>query len=234
LDLNVVFNREQLYPIHGQGKVGEPYNILYNIPVVVFVLDLLATIPGTTFVIRPVGSYIKGNLNEITDNQCYKFALSTTIGVIISFLNHTPYMVMAYFIDPYYTTGVLIFYTFIVISWFSLLEFIFDSSLRKSQTTIRSDVRYRCRKCKRICAYSTLFFVLFFSYMGLAYAVLLYLIEIPIKPVFIAIGSFAVYKLVSHRKRLWNRQNNNSVPGTEALRQDRPQDAEQQPLLSPQ
>ena len=135
---------------------------------------------------------------------------------------------MAYFMDPYYTTGVLLFYILVVISWFSLLEFIFDSSLRKPQTA-------RSRKCKRFCAYSTLFFILFFSYMGLAYAVVLYLLVIPIKPVFIAIGSFALYKLVSRRKRLWNHQN--SVPKTEeyeALRQDRPQDTEQQPLLSPQ
>lgn len=235
MDLNTVINREQSYPIHGQGKIGEPYNILYNIPVVVFVFDLLAIIPIGFTSISPISSYTSGNLNDITDNQCYKLVLST-IGVIISLLNHSPYMVMAYFIDPYYTTGVLLFYTFIMISWFSLLEFIFDSSLRKPQTTAmftRSNARYR--KCKRTCAYSTLFFVLFFSYIGLAYAVFLYLSEIPIKPVFIAIGSFALYKLVSRRKQLWNHQN--SVPGTEeceALRQDRPQDAEQQPLLSPQ
>ena len=238
MDLGAVTKREQSYPIHGQGKIGEPYNILYNIPVVVFVFDLLAVIIPIGFTtISPINSYISGSLNDITDNQCYRFAFST-IGVITSLLNHSPYVVMAYFIDPYYTTGVLLFYTFIVISWFSLLEFIFDSSLRKPQTTstilfTRNNVR--CRKCKRICAYSILFFVLFFSYVGLALAVYLYLSEIPIKPVFIAIGSYALYKLVSRRKRLWNHQN--SVPETEedeALRQDHPQDAEQQPLLSPQ
>ena len=228
-DLSAILNREQSYPIHGQGKVGEPYNILYNIPVMVFVFDVLAIIPPIGFVTRPIISYISGTLTDITDNQCYKFALST-IGVILSALNHSPYMVMAYFIDPYYTTGVLIFYTFIVIS-FSLLEFIFDSSLRMPRSTTYT----RCRKCKRICASFMLLFVLYFSCTGLAYAVFLYLLEIPIKPVFIAIGSFALYKLVSRHKRLWNHQN--SVPGTEeyeALRQDHPQDAEQQPLLSTQ
>ena len=232
LDLNAVINREQSYPIYDQGKIGEPYNILYKIPLVVFIFDLLAIIPIGFITVNPINSYICGDLNDITDNQCYKLALST-IGVIISLLNHSPYMVMAYFIDPYYTTGVLLFYTFIVISWFGLLEFIFESSLRKPQTTTMSNVRRR--KCKRTCAYSTLFFVLLLSYLGLALAVYLYLSEIPIKPVFIAIGSFALYKLVSRRKRLWNHQN--SVPETEeyeALRQNRPQDAEQQPLLSPQ
>ena len=168
MDLGAVTNRKQSYPIHGQGKIGEPYNILYNIPVVVFVFDLLAVIIPIGFItISPINSYISGSLNDITDNQCYRFALST-IGVITSLLNHSPYMVMAYFIDPYYTTGVLLFYTFIVISWFSLLEFIFDSSLRTPQTTstmfTRSNVR--CRKCKRTCAYSILFFVLFFFLRG--------------------------------------------------------------------
>ena len=232
MDTNAISSRQQLYPIHGPGKVGEPYNILYNIPVVVLVFDLLVTIPSY-FTASPVYSHINGNLNAITDNQYYIFALST-LGVIISLLNHTPYMVMAYFIDPYYTTGVLIFYFVLVLSWFSLLEFIFDSWLRKPQND-RDNVR--SRKCKRIGAYSTLFLVLLLSYVGLAYTVLLYLLEIPIKPVFIAIGSFAMYKLVSHHKRPWNHQN--TAQGTQQSAeyetlQDRPQDAEQQPLLTPQ
>ena len=221
LDLYTVINREQSHPIHGQGKIGEPYNILYNIPVVVFVFDLLAVIPIVFTTIRPICSI--GKLNDITDNQYYKLILST-IGVIISLLNHSPYMVMAYFIDPYYTTGLLLFYTFIVISWFSLLEFIFDSLLRKLQTT-----RYQRYQT---CVYTMLFIVLSYSYIYLAYAILVFLWVIPIKPVFIAIGSFALYKLVSRRKRLWNHQN--SVSETETLQQDRSQDDEQQPLLSPQ
>lgn len=231
MDIIAVSNRdEQLYPIHGQGKIGESYNILYNIPVVIFVLDLLATIPSSLG-IAPVLSYVCGNINNFTDNQCYIFALLSTIGVIISLLNHTPYMVMAYFIDPYYTTGVLIFDTFIVISWFSLLEFIFDSLLRKPQNTASTRNNAWCRKCKRSCARSTFFFVLLISYIGLAYAIFLYLTEIPIKPVFIAIGSFALYKLVSRRKRLWSRQNTVHDQGTqqleenEALIQDHSQDA---------
>ena len=237
-----VINREQSHPIHGHGKIGEPYNILYNIPVVVFIFDLLASIliAIASTAIRPIHSCSSGKLNDITDNQYYKLALISTIGVIISLLNHSPYMVMAYFIDPYYTTGLLLFYAFIVISWFSLLEFIFNSLLRKLQTistmftgsnvTVIRTYQQRC-----VFAYCALICVLFFSYMILAYAVLLFLWEIPIKPVFIAIGGFALYKLVSRRKRLWNHQN--SVPETEeyeALRQDRPQDAEQQPLLNPQ
>ena len=232
MDTNAISSRAQLYPIHSQGKVGEPYNILYNIPVVVLVFDLLATVPSY-LTASPVYSYINGNINAITDNQYYIFTLST-LGVIISLLNHTPYMVMAYFIDPYYATGVLIFYFFLVLSWFSLLEFIFDSWLRKPQNDRNNT---KSRKCKHVCAYSTLLFVLLLSYSGLAYAVLLYLLEIPIKPVFIAIGSFVTYKFASHRKWLWNRQTtaqgtrqseNNEAP------QDHPQDAEQQPLLTPQ
>ena len=172
LDINAVSNRsQQLHPIHGQDKVGELYNILYKIPVVVFVFDLLATIP-CYFTASPIYSYIYGSINDITDNQCYCFALST-IGVIISLLNHTPYMIMAYFIDPYYTTDVLIFYFFIVISWFSLLEFIFDYWLREPSQNSRN-YNICCRKCKRICAYSTLFLVLVVSYIGLAYAVFLW------------------------------------------------------------
>ena len=240
MDFTAVSNRdEQFYPIHGQGKIGEPYNVLYNIPVVVFVLDLLATIPSSLG-IAPVLSYACGNINNFTDNQCYIVALLSTIGVIISLLNHTPYIVMAYFIDPYYTTGVLIFYIFFVISWFSLLEFLFDSSLRKPQNTASTRNNAWGKKCKHSCARFTFFLVLYFSYMGLAYAIFLYLTEIPIKPVFIAIGSFALYKLVSRRKRLWSRQNTVHDQGTqqleenEALIQDHSQDAEQQPLLSPQ
>ena len=145
-------------------------------------------------------------------------------------------MVMAYFIDPYYTTGMLIFYIFIVISWFSLLEFIFESWLRKPQQSDRNNVQ--SRKCKRICGYSTLFLIFLSLYGFLLYTVFVYLIEIPIKPVFIAIGNVALYKIVSCRKWLWDHQH--SVQGTwqlegyyEAL-QDHPQDTEQQPLLSPQ
>ena len=129
MDVYAIKNRSQQLYIHGHGNIGEPYNILYSIPVVVFVFDLLATIPSY-LTAHPVYS-ISGNINDnVTDKQYYIFALST-VGVVVSLLNHTPYMVMAYFIDPYYTTGMLIFYIFIVISWFSLLEFIFDSWLRK-------------------------------------------------------------------------------------------------------
>ena len=115
MDFTAISNRDgQFYPIHGQGNIGEPYtyNIFYNIPVVVFVLDLFATIPSSLG-IAYVFSYACGNINNFTDNQCYIIALLSAIGVIISLLNHTPYMVMAYFIDPYYTTGVLIFYIFL-------------------------------------------------------------------------------------------------------------------------
>ena len=196
-------SRQQLYSIHGQGKVGEPYNILYNIPVLVFVFDLLATLPIDAFAVKPVIAYINGSINDITDKRCYIYAISTSIGVIISLLNHTPYMVIAYFVDPSYTTGALILYTIVVVSWFTLLEFLFDSSLRNPQNG-RSNVRRR--NCKHVCAHSTVFFVLFISYLGLAYVIFLYLDEIPIKPVFIAMGGFVVYKLVSRRKLLWNWQ----------------------------
>ena len=199
MDAYAISSRKQLYPIHSQGDVGKPYNILYNIPVVVLVVDLLAIIPSY-IIANKVYSYINNNISTITDNRYYLLALST-VGVIITLLNHTPYMVMAYFIDPDYTIGVLFIYFFIVLSWFSLFEFIFDSMLRKPQSD-SNNVESRNQKCTCICSYFTVFLALLLLYVGLAYTVLWYLIEIPIKPVFVVLGGLGMYKLVSHRKQL--------------------------------
>ena len=46
MDTNTILGRNQLYPIHGQGDTGTPYNVLYNIPVAVVVLDLVASLPS--------------------------------------------------------------------------------------------------------------------------------------------------------------------------------------------
>lgn len=201
LDYNaIVAGRNQLHSIHGQGGTGTPYNVLYNIPVAVLVIDVVATLPSYFLASQVYDYMFKRNISDIKDNQYYRLVLST-IGVFISLLNHAPYMLMAYFVDAYYTSGVLIFYIFMVLLWFSLQEFIFDSWLRK---TDKDNLQLKCLKCsKHTCACSVLFFGLTLLYLGLGYTIILFLLEIPIKPVFIAIGSFAMYKIIYNRKRVW-------------------------------
>ena len=233
--LYAIKNRSQKLYIYGQGNVGEPYNILYNIPVVVFVFDLLATI--LSYLIAHHVYSINGNINDnVTDKQYYIYFCTIYCWGHCQFTkSHTIY-------------GHSIFYRPLLHNWYAdFLHFccdilvqlagvqwlIFDSWLRKPQSD-RNNVL--SRKCKCICGYSTLFLIFLSLYIVLLYTVFVYLIEIPIKPVFIAIGSVALYKLVLRRKRLWNHQN--SVQVTQQLEeykalQDHPQDTEQQPLLSP-
>lgn len=199
MDTHAVKGRDQLYTIHSQGEVGTPYNILYNIPIVVLIIDLVATVPSSF-----LAQQFYKNSDNIKDYHYYCLALST-IGVFVSLVNHAPYMMMAYFIDTYYATGVLMFHIINIMSLFTLMEFTFDSWLRKKLHVRTNKYLY----CKRSCGYSALIFILIVSYLGLVFTVLIYLIEIPIKPVFVAIGSFAMYKIVSNRKRLWKRQNDN-------------------------
>ena len=207
MDVSAIASRDQLTTIYGQDKVTTPHNVLYNIPVVVTVFDSIAALP-TVFLANEVYRHMFNHLHNIKDTEYYCLALST-IGVIISLLNHAPYMMMAYFTDAYftdayYTTGMLIFYISIILSWFSLLEFVFDSWLGKTSRDYRER---RCSVCKRTSACITLLLLLVLLYLGLVLCVLFYFIEIPIKPVFVAIGSFAMYKVVSKRKRLWTAEN---------------------------
>ena len=231
MDINAIGDRDQLYPIHGQDIIGTPYNILYNIPVVVLLIDLIATLPSSL-----LARQFYTNFDNINDYHYYCLALST-IGVIVSLLNHAPYMIIAYFTDAYYATGVLMLHIVIILSLFTLLEFTFDSLLRKKYHGVRSNIFLYC---KHSCGYSMLIVILLLSYLGLVYIVLLFLIEIPIKPVFVVIGSFAVYKIVSNRKRLWKSKLNIDVKHTrlhseecqvqDESRADIHQDAEEQPL----
>ena len=69
-------------------------------------------------------------------------------------------------------------------------------------------------------------------YIGLGYTVILFfLLEIPIKPVFIAIGSFAMYKVIANRKRLWTCKDDSQELRQSEETQNYSHEVEQEPLI---
>ena len=78
MDIDAIADRDQLYPVYDQDKVGTPYNILYNIPVVILVIDLVAIIPSGIL----AGQFYT-NADKLKDYHYYCLVLST-IGIIVS------------------------------------------------------------------------------------------------------------------------------------------------------
>lgn len=202
--------------------------ILQNIPVILIVFDLFAFILGLIMtLICPCIYYykcFKPKRYIIKDFQYYCFAL-TVIPLIISCLNHAPYIIMAYVSDSSYASSIFIYYLITLFVEFGIVQYVFRAYYLK-QTVHNEKKNYLyCIFCRKHTWIRALIFIaiamtlsmlvngtmiamfLFFYYIPISYvlsnapsqAVLIY------QSAIVLVGAYITYKTTFERDRHTNK-----------------------------
>ena len=196
---------EDLTDIYDSESIGTPYNILYNLPVVVFVFDIVITavLIGiavgsllTMFVCglsRLHNQKVRSKCNEKMSKiiiemsniyGCYAFSLITgiicTIAVV---LMHFPYIAIAFLNDVYHAGSIFVYYSIIGFALFVIVELVYKYIIIKAASKCNPNEKPHQKSslcCKYYCCLITVLFVIILLFLGLIITVTCYFVLIPI------------------------------------------------------
>ena len=99
-----------LKAVHHGDKIGQPFDVLYNLPVVTLVFDLFALLMYITTVMVCTLMYYRYKRDN--DHQTYSLCVVTPslLGPLLCIISHSHYIAIAYIDDAYYAGSILVYY----------------------------------------------------------------------------------------------------------------------------
>ena len=205
LDIAAIYYRSNsllsdLETINHKDKIGRPFDILYNLPIVVVVFDAVAALPCIImlFIVIVHFCYKGSDKNNYSICQLYKVIL---LGPMLSIAAHSPFIAIAYINDAYYAGSIFIYYVVILFACFAAVHLTMNACLKsivledelniwnlifenccklkgKKNTENKSlEVRRKCSQT--LCPIAIMFLMLFFILVAVV-IVILYFIIIPL------------------------------------------------------
>ena len=112
--------------IHHSDASGRPLDILYNIPIVVLVFDLIAAAVSVTMLLVVFIHFCyKGkDSNELIS------LMSSHLGPLIGLVTHSPFIAIAYINDAYYAGSIFVYYMVVFFVCFSAVHVTMNACLR--------------------------------------------------------------------------------------------------------
>ena len=190
--------------IHHSDKIGRPFDILYNLPIVVVVFDAVAALPCIIVLLYAIVQFCyKGSKKDEYSIVSVKPIL---LGPIFSLTAHSPFIAIAYINDAYYAGSIFIYYVIIFFACFAAVHLTMNACLKsivlkrerniwncifrmlKVESTeniktgnLQPDHRSQvCRKCTQtLCPIIVTFLMLLFILVAVV-IVILYLVIIPL------------------------------------------------------
>lgn len=155
LDIAAIYYRNNsllsdLEMINHKDKIGQPFDILYNLPIVVLVFDAVAALPCIIMLfIVTVHFCYKGSDK---DNYSIMTVKPILLGPILSLAAHSPFIAIAYINDAYYAGSIFIYYVIIFFACFAAVHLTMNACLKsivlKSEWNIWNWIFQDCCKLK--------------------------------------------------------------------------------------
>ena len=204
LDIAAIYYRNNsllsdLETINHKDKIGRPFDILYNLPIVVVVFDAVAALPCiiALFVVIVHFCYKGSDKNSYSILQLYKVIL---LGPMLSLAAHSPFIAIAYINDAYYAGSIFIYYVVIFFACFAAVHLTMNACLKSivlkdewniwnwifenccklkddKNTENKSQIRRKCTQT--LCPIAIMFLMLFFILVAMV-IVILYFVIIPL------------------------------------------------------
>jgi hypothetical protein len=134
LDIAAIYYRNNsllsdLETIHHKDKIGRPFDILYNFPIVVVVFDAVAALPCIIYVFIVIVHFCyKGSSDK--DNYSIVTVKPILLGPILSLAAHSPFIAIAYINDAYYAGSIFIYYVIILFASFAAVHLTMNACLK--------------------------------------------------------------------------------------------------------
>ena len=133
LDIAAIYYRNNsllsdLEVINHKDNIGRPFDILYNLPIVVLVFDAVAAVPCIIMLFIVIVHFCyKGN-----DRKDYSIMTVKPIllGPILSLAAHSPFIAIAYINDAYYAGSIFVYYVIIFFACFAAVHLTMNSCLK--------------------------------------------------------------------------------------------------------
>ena len=114
--------------IHHSDKIGRPFDILYNLPIVVLVFDAVAALPCIIVLLFVIVQFCyKGSKKDEYSIVSVKPIL---LGPIFSLTAHSPFIAIAYINDAYYAGSIFIYYVIIFFACFAAVHLTMNACLK--------------------------------------------------------------------------------------------------------
>ena len=211
--------------IHHKDSRGQPFDVLFNLPVVVLVFDILA---GLFCIIWFLIVSICFCYKEKSTKGYSLFTVAPSLlGPIFGIINHSPFIAIAYINDAYYAGSIFVYYTVMFFVCFAAVHLTTSACLwslldnNNTQSWIHQIIcNPNANGCERRICYviwfmcvSVLMLVLISSVVA---TVICYFVIIPLngsvsnapnrligfyQTIIILLGIFITYKTVIHKKR---------------------------------
>ena len=214
-----------LKAVHHKDEIGQPYDVLYNLPVVALVFDLFALFIYITAVLVCTHMYYHYKLDNV--HQTYSLCVVTPslLGPLLCIISHSPYIAIAYIDDAYYAGSILVYYMVALFVCYAAVRVIMRSWLKSwivDESNIWKCLSFEGRQEAKPggCAFKQLLcpflgIVLLLCLLSTVAMVICYLVIIPLNgsisgaphqlfgfyhTVIIFLGVYVTYKTVLHNK----------------------------------
>ena len=160
--------QSDLKEIFYDGKFGEYHNLLYHVPEILLIFDVLSLIVLLIFVVIAIGQkcvYARpwdtnrriyqqlqppgSNATESQawkENRHYYFLALTGFCLLFSIILHSPYIITAYLNDAQHAGSIFIFYTALTFIEFGLLQFSFNRCIEADDDQENEESQTRKKK----------------------------------------------------------------------------------------
>ena len=123
--------------IHNWESLGSSYDILYNLPVIVLVFDLISTVlcgiivifSSCFLIIRPTSECCFDNREERSAFSACCLSTST-LSAVFCILMHIPYISIAFLNDAYHAGSMFIYYSLLIFALFVVIELMFKAMFK--------------------------------------------------------------------------------------------------------
>lgn len=212
-----------LTKVHHKDSVGQPFDILYNLPIVVLLFDIVAVLFCIGALLFAVG-YFCYKVHTRPATHSLSTLVPSVIGILFGIIIHSPFIAIAYINDSYYASSIFVYYMVIFFICFIAVHLSMRACLRtqlpkaQAESNIWSGI-FKISKSKNAslrCSCSTIVSILLLLFLlSVVVIIICYLIIIPLngslsgashqligfyQTIIIFLGIFITYKTVLHKK----------------------------------
>ena len=118
-----------LTKVHHKDRGGQPFDILYNLPIVVLLFDIVAVLICISTLLFAVG-YFCYKAHTSTPSHSLSTMTPSILGTLLSIITHSPFIAIAYINDSYYASSIFVYYMVIFFVCFAAVHTIVNACLR--------------------------------------------------------------------------------------------------------
>ena len=214
-----------LTKVHHKDSVGQPFDILYNLPIVVLLFDIVAVLFCISALLFAVG-YFCYKVHTRPATHSLSTLVPSVIGILFGIITHSPFIAIAYINDSYYASSIFVYYMVIFFVCFAAVHLITNACL---QSVVLKESKFNvwncifktegenatsCKSIRFLCPIIVTFLVLILVLLTVA-LVIIYFVIIPLngsvsgaphqligfyQSVIIFLGILITYKTILHKK----------------------------------